>query len=100
MREFSKNNGTFPLGLCFKPDLEKILLLHVDRCKYCQLSSTDDHRRFITWSVHLCVHHDVQDAAARRTGPSAASETKGIRRILVKGVDALLPPEAEKIVKI
>ena len=37
-----------------------------DRRECCQLSSTDDHRQFITLGVHLCVQH-IQSGS--KTGP-------------------------------
>jgi len=53
----------FLLELCFKLWTEPIFFCfflsprHVDRRKYCQLSSTDDHRQFFTPNVRLCLQH-------------------------------------------
>jgi len=44
----------------------------MDRRMCRKLSLTDDHRQFITASVHLCVQHDGRDAQ-RRMGLSAAA---------------------------
>ena len=50
-------------------------------------------RHILQWFIHLRVH-------GLRNGDEHPVYTKGVRRILVRGVNAPLPPEAKKIMKI
>ena len=62
----------------------------------------------ISCGVGYCVNqhlspalsHGSADVAARAAGQYPRDVFKGVRRILVRGVNAPLPPEAKKILKI
>ena len=53
-REIRVSTKYFSLELCSKLWTLEISPRHVDGRKWCQRSSTNDRRQFITLSVHLC----------------------------------------------
>jgi len=66
----SKNKGASLWNFVLNCELRKILPLHINRRKCCQLSLTDHWLKFITLSIHVCVQHD-----GRIAGLSVAAET-------------------------